>query len=51
MDYQSPTVECLGDSDMSSVMGAFVWAIGPVAVAVAVAVVLVLVISAIDITP
>lgn len=49
MNYQSPTVECLGDSEMNSVMGAFVWAVGPVFVAVAAVVFLVL--SVIDLTP
>ena len=49
MNYKSPTVECLGEADMSSVMGAYVWAVGPVFVAVAA--VLLLVLTAIDITP
>ena len=33
--YHQPTIESLGDSQMSQVSGAFVWAVGPVLVAVA----------------
>ncbi|MBN1696422.1 MAG: hypothetical protein JW881_02805 [Spirochaetales bacterium] len=47
--YESPSIEMLGDSQMNNVMGAFVWAIGPVFVAVAAVVLLIL--SVIDITP
>jgi hypothetical protein len=33
--YHQPTIESLGDSQMSQVSGAFVWSVGPVFVTAA----------------
>lgn len=49
--YESPTIELLGNNELSSVSGAGVWAVWETAAAVVVAAVLVMVVSMVDFTP
>jgi hypothetical protein len=49
--YESPTIELLGNNELSSVSGAGVWSVWETVAAVAAAAVLVLVVTMIDFTP